>query len=88
VHFQIFLEEWLEGVVEACLDFDEESFVFIAGFAVVSLSGDSATNPNQTQPHKKFFGGRKSSASDPTIEERRQTSETERVSGCRRCEHA
>ena len=74
--------------MEAFLDFDEESFVFIAGFAVVSLSRDSAPNPNQTQPHKQFLRGRKSSASNRTVEERRQTSETERVNGCRRCEHA
>jgi hypothetical protein len=32
------LEEWLKGVVETFLDFDEESVVFRAGFAVVALS--------------------------------------------------
>jgi len=38
VHFQIFLKEWLEGIVEMFLEFDEESFVFMAGFAEVSLA--------------------------------------------------
>ena len=36
MHFQIFLEEWREDVVEPFLEFDEESFVFIAGFEYIT----------------------------------------------------
>ena len=61
-----FSRNGLRVSVEAFLDFDEESFVFIAGFIAVSLSGDSATNLNQIRPHKQCLRTCKNSARNRT----------------------